>query len=51
MEKVKATKEVAKLLNVKEKTDIDHIKRVRNIDGEKVIFWILIILYRNIFLD
>ena len=35
MEKVKATKEVAKLLNVKEKTDIDHIKRVRNIDGEK----------------
>ena len=37
MEKVKATKEVAKLLNVKEKTDIDHIKRVRNIDGEKVI--------------
>ena len=50
MEKVKATKEVAKLLNVKEKTDIDYIKRVRNIDGEKVI-WILIILYRNIFLD
>ena len=37
MEKVKATKEVAKLLNVKEKTEIDHIKRVRNIDGEKVI--------------
>ena len=35
MEKVKATKEVAKLLNVKE--EIDHIKRVRNIDGEKVI--------------
>ena len=50
MEKVKATKEVAKLLNVKEKTEIDHIKRVRNIDGEKVIL-ILIILYRNIFLD
>ncbi len=37
MEKEEATKEVAKLLNVKEKTKIDHIKRVRNIDGEKVI--------------
>ena len=37
MDKEKATKEIAKLLNVKEKTEIDHIKRVRNIDGEKVI--------------
>ena len=37
MDKEKATKDIAKLLNVKEKTEIDHIKRVRNIDGEKVI--------------
>ena len=37
MDKEKATKEIAKLLNVKRKTEIDHIKRVRNIDGEKVI--------------
>ena len=27
MDKEKATKEIAKLLNVKEKTEIDHIKR------------------------
>lgn len=30
-------KEIAKLLNVKTKTKVDHIKRVRNIDGENVI--------------
>ena len=33
--KKKPQKEIAKLLNVKKKTEIDHIKRVRNIDGEK----------------
>ena len=37
MQKLSADKAVAKLLNVKRKTEIDLIKRVRNIDGENVI--------------
>ncbi|WP_129727444.1 trehalose operon repressor [Ectobacillus funiculus] len=37
MQRLSADKAVAKLLNVKRKTEIDLIKRVRNIDGENVI--------------
>lgn len=37
MQKLSADKAVAKLLNVKRKTEVDLIKRVRNIDGENVI--------------
>ncbi|MDC2866943.1 trehalose operon repressor [Bacillus sp. BP-3] len=37
MEQLRASKEVAKLLNTKAKTKIDRIKRIRNIDGENVI--------------
>ncbi|MFD0769959.1 trehalose operon repressor [Bacillus sp. CGMCC 1.60114] len=37
MERLRAAKEVAKLLNIKDKTKIDCIKRVRNMDGENVI--------------
>jgi GntR family trehalose operon transcriptional repressor len=37
MQRLFADKAVAKLLNVKRKTEIDLIKRVRNIDGENVI--------------
>ncbi|MEY8350384.1 trehalose operon repressor [Bacillus cereus] len=37
MKEIEATKDIAKLLNVKAKAKIDHIKRVRNIDGENVI--------------
>lgn len=37
MQKLSADKAVAKLLNVKRKTKVDLIKRVRNIDGENVI--------------
>lgn len=37
MRKLSADKAVAKLLNVKRKTEVDLIKRVRNIDGENVI--------------
>lgn len=37
MQKLSADKDIAKLLNVKRKTKVDLIKRVRNIDGENVI--------------
>lgn len=37
MDKEKVIKDIVKLLNVKEKIEIDYIKCVWNIDGEKVI--------------